>query len=98
MLGARFPDAVERADAEPVGRFLLVSLPVLVPPVYGYREVDYGVTTGQELHFRSSAQVAHDLNLCISQHVIRTIRWPFWPGYGSTTAPPADGSWLNEPG
>jgi serine/threonine protein kinase len=41
------------------------------------------------------AQIESRMN---ARFVIRTIRWPIWPGYGSTTARPADGSKPREPG
>lgn len=76
---------------------------ILVPVgVNGYQEVRerlsewMPITQTPEFWLRAEGSAVIGM-LCLLP-VIRTIRWPFWPGYGSTSARPADRSWLSEPG
>jgi hypothetical protein len=79
-----------------------VGLGFAVPPDEMIRlaETDVGhLRAGRKKsQFWLSRQVTREFDPILLHDVIRTIRWPFWPGYGSTTARPADGSEPSEPG
>jgi hypothetical protein len=57
-----------------------------------------GMKMQMEIDTWRSSEVPGAQELKAFHHVIRTIRWPIWPGYGSTTARPADGSKPSKPG
>lgn len=91
-------EAVEGHDSKPGGSLLRIAIAILPSLVHGNGEVHDMIVIVDTLHLGRPAQVPDNLHIVQTKHVIRTIRWPFWPGYGSTTAQLADGSWLSEPG
>ena len=98
-IAACLGEAIERDHC--VGFHMLLHLLVAVFPLLVHE--DAKTCSGcpvclAVLCFGVGRQTADKLRRVIIAAVIRTIRWPFWPGYGSNSASPADGSWLSEPG
>jgi hypothetical protein len=91
-------ELVVKREAVPVRVSLELAVRAAVPVALPQPGIRNPGTRRQVTQFRFSGEVSREFDSVFLQIVIRTIRWPIWPGYGSTTARPADGSKPSKPG